>query len=191
MSPDGSIPRCLSGIRRNESEAIEIVWNRYRQALVRVADRTLNSSPRKGADEEDAAVTAFNTFVRRAADGQFYRLNNRHDLWSLLTAITVRKALKLRRKEERAPLEIDPGELACALDTLPQQEMVTMFEDQLSFLFEQLGDPQLREIVLLKLEGYTNQEIAERFGRHVSFTERKLRLIRKVWSTVWEAPTEC
>jgi len=46
---------------------------------------------------------------------------------------------------------------------------------------EALGDEELRGVVVDKMEGYTNQEIAARRGWSLGKVERKLRLIRKTW----------
>ena len=43
-------------------------------------------------------------------------------------------------------------------------------------------DDELRSIALWKLEGYTNEEIATRIGRVVPTVERRLRMIRSLWS---------
>jgi DNA-directed RNA polymerase specialized sigma24 family protein len=47
-------------------------------------------------------------------------------------------------------------------------------------------DDDLRALALLKMEGYTNEEIASRLGRSRATVERKLRLIRRAWEA--EAP---
>ncbi len=41
-----------------------------------------------------------------------------------------------------------------------------------------LGDPELESIALLRMEGYTLEEIAERLGYVARTIKRKLRLIR-------------
>ncbi len=47
------------------------------------------------ADEEDVALSAFESFYRRAEQGQFPQLEDRDDLWQLLFVLTVRKAINL------------------------------------------------------------------------------------------------
>jgi IS30 family transposase len=44
-----------------------------------------------------------------------------------------------------------------------------------------LGDDQLRQIAVWKLEGYSNAEIAAKLGRSDATVERKLKLIRELW----------
>ena len=95
----------------------------------------------------------------------------------------VRKALKVRRKEGKAAKDLAPDMVQdmFADDELGHGFTVT-FTDELRRLLNLLEDDQLRLIVLLKLEGYTNKEIAKRFNRHETFAERKLRLIRRIWT---------
>ena len=56
---------------------------------------------RRAADEEDVALSAFDSFCRGVEQGRFPLLNDRDDLWALLVVITVRKAIDLRQHERR------------------------------------------------------------------------------------------
>lgn len=49
-------------------------------------------------------------------------------------------------------------------------------------LLDVLGDEQLRQIAIWKMEGFTNAEIAEKCGRVIPTVERKLQRIRGIWS---------
>jgi len=49
-------------------------------------------------------------------------------------------------------------------------------------LLENLGDDRLRSLALMKMEGFTNSEIADNLGCSRNTIERKLRLIRGLWS---------
>jgi DNA-directed RNA polymerase specialized sigma24 family protein len=44
-----------------------------------------------------------------------------------------------------------------------------------------LDNEELRRIAVLKMEGYTNQDIAEHLGCAPVTVERRLKLIRKSW----------
>ena len=48
---------------------------------------------------------------------------------------------------------------------------------------DQLGDSSLQRVATFKLEGYTNEEIADRLGCATSTVERKLALIRHKWAS--------
>lgn len=51
-------------------------------------------------------------------------------------------------------------------------------------LLDSLGDETLRNVALWKMEGYTNDEIAERLGCVTRTVERKLEMIRERWREV-------
>jgi DNA-directed RNA polymerase specialized sigma24 family protein len=53
-------------------------------------------------------------------------------------------------------------------------------------LLDRLGSGELQEVALLKMEGYTNAEVAAKLGRSLATVERKLKLIRRTWDG--EAP---
>ena len=48
-------------------------------------------------------------------------------------------------------------------------------------LLEKLGDPQLRQVAVAKMEGFSNQEIAQRLDCALRTVERRLKLIRDEW----------
>jgi DNA-directed RNA polymerase specialized sigma24 family protein len=145
---------------------------------------------RSVADEEDVALDAFDSFHRGVLAGRFPQLDDRHDLWRVLVAITVRKALDLRAWEDRARRggrrrrnfsDLTPDELTavCALE--PDPELAAQFADETRRLMEELGDSTLRSVAAWKLEGYTNAEVAGRLGCSIPTVERKLQRIRIIW----------
>ena len=78
--------------------AQEELWNRYFQRLVALAKTKLDGINKGLGDEEDVALSAFNSFFEGAPAGEFPRLTDRTNLWPLLATITVRKAINLRHK---------------------------------------------------------------------------------------------
>src|SRR6516164_3354508 len=73
----------------------QALWERYFSKLVDLARQRLRGTPRRAADEEDVALSAFDTFCRGVEQGRFPRLKDRDGLWALLVLITVRKAADL------------------------------------------------------------------------------------------------
>jgi DNA-directed RNA polymerase specialized sigma24 family protein len=76
---------------------------------------------------------------------------------------------------------------ATSLHDLLHAEPTTEFLDSVyaegNQLLESLEDPVLREVAQLRMEGYSNEEIAERIDRSVKTVERKFQLIRKYLQT--------
>ena len=75
----------------NSCAAAEL-WERYFQQLVHFARERLGHEPRRVADEEDVALSAFHSFCRGAMSGGFAKLEDRNDLRQLLFLIAARKA---------------------------------------------------------------------------------------------------
>jgi hypothetical protein len=66
---------------------------------VPLARAKLQGLPRRAADAEDVALSAFASFCRGAEAGRFPQLAGGDDLWPLLVVITARKALKCLERE--------------------------------------------------------------------------------------------
>ena len=64
----------------------------------------------------------------------------------------------------------------------PTPELANMMAENCEALLSSLDDDSLRDIALLKLEGYTNEEIAAKLECVSRTVERKLERIRDKWS---------
>src|SRR5262249_53125838 len=78
-----------------------MIQENYFRRLVSLARDRLAGVPRRAADEEDVALSAFDSFCRAAEGGRFPDLHDRDDLWQLLMVITERKACDLANYERR------------------------------------------------------------------------------------------
>src|SRR5262245_22975274 len=101
MASEGSVTRWISLLKDGDPHAAQELWQAYWHRLVALARTRLRSTPRGVADEEDVALSAFDSFCRRAARGRFPRLDDRDDLWQLLLLLTARKAINLAHHERR------------------------------------------------------------------------------------------
>src|SRR5215471_7618917 len=97
MSSEGSITHWLDLLKAGDRAAARPLWQRYFRLLVARARAALGSAPRRAADEEDVALSAFHSFCRGAEHGRFPRLDHRDDLWHILLMLTARKAAHLAR----------------------------------------------------------------------------------------------
>src|SRR5262245_38847831 len=97
----GSVTHWLGRLKGGDAAAARPLWERYFRRLVRLARRRLRGAPRRMADEEDVALSAFDSFCRGAAQGRYPRLDDRDDLWKLLVVMTARKATRLMERERR------------------------------------------------------------------------------------------
>jgi len=175
--------------------AVQALWDRYFDALVRFSRRRLAGAKRREVDEEDVALSAFHSVCARAAAGQFARLEDRHDLWQLLALVAARKAANERKRQTR--LRRGGGRVRgdsvlagsanasgiAGFDGLAvaggRAEDQLMEQEALEGALGSLDDDLLRTIAVAKQEGFTNLEIAGRLRVTERTIERKLRLIRE------------
>jgi DNA-directed RNA polymerase specialized sigma24 family protein len=190
MASDGSITRLIALLKEGDRAAAQPLWDAYFRRLVGLARARLRGTPRGMADEEDVALSAFDSFCRRAERGSFPQLADRDDLWQLLFVLTVRKAIGLARHQGRARRgggrmasldELASWDLDAALGPEPTPELAAQMADECRRLLDGLGDETLRAVARWKMEGWTNREIAERLGCVENTVERKLRSIRRLW----------
>jgi DNA-directed RNA polymerase specialized sigma24 family protein len=199
MSSEGSVTRWIHQLQSGDPAAAERLWVRYFERLVELARVQLRGAPRRAADEEDVALSAFDSFFRCMGHGRFTELVNRESLWRLLVTITLRKAQDLRRhacQQKRGGGKVlgesellDTMDCAAAKAGLeqvvgrePSPDLAVQVAEECRWLLSRLGDATLQSLALLKMEGYTNAEVAARLGCGLRSVERKLRLIRKIWA---------
>jgi RNA polymerase sigma factor (sigma-70 family) len=68
----------------------------------------------------------------------------------------------------------------------PSPAEAAVLNEILERRLEALADPDLRQIALLRLEGYTNRELAHRFDCTERSIERRLERIRSKWMSYAE-----
>lgn len=199
MAADGSVTYWIGQLKAGDPEAAQKLWEGYFQRVVRVARQRLRHHPRRAADEEDVALSAFDSFCQGAVRGRFPLLSDRDSLWQLLITITDRKAIDLIHHEHRrkrggglvhneSAFDVVDGSSGRArgfdglADSGPTPEFAAQLAEEFERLFERLGDESLRAVALWKMQGYSNHEIADKLGCAPRTVERKLRTIRILWS---------
>ena len=186
MPSVGDVTGWLQRLKAGDRGAAQPLWERYFRQLVGLARDRLRALPRAAADEEDVALSAFDSFCRNAEQGRFPRLDDRDDLWALLVTFATRKACDLARHQEcerrdwrrTAPLGAEAGDPAGAE---PDPALAAELAAESGRLLGLLPDERLRALAVRKLEGYTNEEIAGLVGCSLATVERRLKAIRKHW----------
>jgi DNA-directed RNA polymerase specialized sigma24 family protein len=190
VAPDGSVTRWLDQLQGGDVEAARKLWERYFLRLVGLARKRLQGAPRRAADEEDVALSAFESFCRHAAAGRYPDLTDRECLWRLLMVITTRKAAEMARHEGRlkrggGASRVDEAKddqlLDQALSREPSPEFAAQVAEGYERLLHALNDDELEAIAVGRMEGYTVSEIAARHALAPRSIKRKLHVIRTIW----------
>ncbi len=197
MSEHDEITVWLNQLVGGDSGAASELWRTYWQQLIVLARTRLSSSPRRVADEEDVVLSAFNSFCNAAQAGCFPDIRDRYDLWKLLVTITTRKAVAQLRREHAQKrgechvrgesvfdIRVDntamPG-LDNFLHEQPSPAVAAIAAEQVEHLLSQL-DGDYRQTALLKCEGYSLKEIADKMNCASATVRRRLRRIQTQWS---------
>ena len=207
MAQESSDTTLLARLKKNQdAAAAQELWQRYFDRLTRLARTRIKERQRRVSDEEDVALSAFDSFFRGVSAGRFARLDDRQDLWQILVMIAERKAIDQTRRHlaaKRGAGEVrgdsvfvnpnDPNATG-GLDQLagadPTPEFAALFSETCQEMLARLHDPELVQVALLRMEGYNNEEIAAKLGRVTRSVERKLRAIRNIWDRQGEQETD-
>ncbi len=174
--------RWIRGFRENDDIAVTDFWSRYEERLRRLAERNLSDRMKRRIDADDVVQSAFRTFLRRAGQDEF-ELRDRQNLLSLLTTITLNK---IRQKVRHFAAQKRGGDSDQYFETMadlggnqptPDEEAALREIEELLRGF----DEEQQQVVDLKLQNHTNEEIA----RRMQCSERTVRrMIKRVENTL-------
>ncbi|MEL6898157.1 MAG: ECF-type sigma factor, partial [Planctomycetota bacterium] len=168
--------RLVDQVREGDEQATGELWNRYFRRLVRVAAGRLPASMRRTGDEEDVALSAFNSFVAGVRKDKFPDLSGPDNLWGLLITLTSRKVhahIRLLTRQKRGGGQVR-GESAF-MDSVGDErfggiggvhhdgvspDLEIELTEACQELLDRLPDDDLRQIAILRMEGFLVDEIA-------------------------------
>ncbi|MGD9632465.1 MAG: ECF-type sigma factor [Pirellulales bacterium] len=180
----GSVTHWLDQLKLGHQTAADELWKRYFVQLVTLARSRFHGLGRDH-DEEDIALSALKSAFLGVQNRRFPDLADRTGLWPLLVTITARKAINEARRQRAQKrdrgLEVPFHDDRAVVGDAPTPEFALQVAEQIDVLVVALGDDTLRNIVALKLEGYTNEEIAEKLDVSTRTIVRKLQRIRQEW----------
>lgn len=181
-------------------EEVRVLWEKFYRPLRESISRRVQQIRRPVASDSEIALSAFHSMVRATREGRFRDVGNDASLWKLLRTIAIRKANGLHKRlwaEKRGGAEGPIGQheakdgqpagidLAPARNGTPEQRAVA--EELLAELMERLPSDRCREVILLKLEGNDNYEIANALETTTRTVQRMLEKARVEWKRVAQA----
>ena len=175
---DASISRLFADLKAGKQDAANELWAIYFDRLVKLARQRLSDVPKRASDEEDVALSVFNSLCVGAERGRFAEHVRRDDLWHLLLHLTKQKTVDYIRHQTRLKrgggevrgesvfLDAATSSAIGGLDQIvadePGPEMLAVMEEQHRRLLEMLPNGTLRQIAIGRMQGETNEEIAVR-----------------------------
>jgi len=194
LTNDPSITHWIAALKGGDDDAARRLWEAYFERLVALARGHVGMAASGGSDAEDVAQSVFKSLCLGVERGKFPRLNDRDNLWALLVTMTAYKSRDLIRRERflkrGGGRVLNEGALAESQEPVtymeevvgraPTPEFVVQVAEQCELLLSRLSDVR-RRTAELKLQGFTNQEIAEQMDCGVRTVERRLNAVRLSW----------
>ena len=179
----GSVSILISKVKEGDEDSVRELWNRYSGALVRSAQTRISKQVAAKVDSEDLAQSVFFAIYRGAVEDKFDQLNDRAGFWTLVLAITRRKAVDRIRNltaakrggaaAMRASQEAVGESVANLVDRAPSREVDPQVEveceDLLASLKQQLdiedASGMLTRVAMSRIAGLSVKEIAAELDR--------------------------
>lgn len=183
----------LSQVRAGSVDAIAELYHCYFRRSVALAHSRLHDGEGRVIDEEVAAISALDSLVVRMRGGAYADVQDRLQVWRLLARIVDRKVTKYRRQmygPTRSPpqpmlgveqIQHDGSDFAFPLTTKDPTPISNLIADEaLQRLLDALADPAARSVVLLRLDGFNDIEIADRVGHSRRWVSRRMDMIKGI-----------
>jgi RNA polymerase sigma factor (sigma-70 family) len=183
MSSVHSITALLSGVKRADRNAVHALFHRCYNRIAAISLTKLGGAPRRGFDQDDVANSAFREFLSRAAAGDFKKLENRDDVWQVLTLLVgdkVQDGLRHERRKKRGggKPDVPIEQVMEAVSKLDDPSMEAEINDAKQIFLAKLPSDDHRRVVELLAEGYTHEEIAQELDLSVRTVDRRVEDIR-------------
>jgi len=196
---DDPVSMWIEEIRDADDDAAHKVWEHFSARLHQSARKNLRAKTKRVYDEEDVVLSMFHSLCQGLAEGRFPDLNDRDSLWRLMLVITGRKIAnrhrhdKRQRRDDRRTLtdsifsesQLNQGKQLGddLLSREPTPEFVAEFHETSERLIAAIDEPDLKEIALLRVEGFNDSEIADRLDCSRRTVQRRLTMIRQLWES--------
>ncbi len=177
------LKRVVEGEAGFESQAV----SRFSDRLLRLASARMSPRLSRRLDAEDIVQSVFESFFRRHREQQF-DFSTANDVWRLLAAMTYRKTMQAARHHTRQQRDINrekadvpshgPDAQAPPSDA-PTASAVAMMQELLDEILTKLPETH-HEMLLLRLEQYSIDEIADKVQVSTRTVNRTLALVRQI-----------
>ncbi len=165
-------------LRCGDEKLAKEIFDQYLDRLVGMARKRISQRLASRIDAEDIVQSVFRTFFVRARQGQF-EINDPDDICKMLARITVHKTFRqvahhLAGKRSAARETAQSEDQQELIQTLkgrePTPEEAAGLLDQMEHFLAQMK-PEDREILEMRMQGHSSQEISEKLG----ISDRKVR----------------
>jgi len=172
--------RWVQAFKQSDDTAIGEFWKEHQKQLKRIAARYISVPLKQRFDDQDIAQSAFRSFARQMHE-QDFEFDNRNDVANLLFAIAANKAKEKARYHLRQKRGIDQEVYISHLANLDRTEPTPDEQVAFSEILELIGDfaEDEQKIIQLRMDGYSQKDIATQLRCSERTVRRKLKVIQK------------
>lgn len=186
MTSSGSVSTWIAQLKDGEQRAVERLWDRYFPQLIQLARAKMGATARGPRDEEDVALSAFHTCYQALRGDRLGEVRTRDEFWRTLVLFVSGKAIDERRRQMSLKRGGAAGRALLAdLEDMvgrdPDPAFTAQLWDGFTVRLSRLEDDESRQMVLLRLEGFDNDQIAEALGCSARSVRRRLLVVRRIW----------
>lgn len=197
-----SIASYFRKLKKNEPDALDSLCRLFYERLAAIARKRFGNFPLRVIDEYAIANEVLQSFHRRALQGEFSAPREHTEVLITLSQLTRDRVVDAIRRQTaqkrgggqtRGNSIFEPtddrrngsfDQFQAKQETPSTREMA---EERLQALLAKLSGADLRTILFLRYEGFTNEEIADQMETSVATVERKRRRIREQLSEDYPA----
>ena len=193
-------------LKSGDKKAANELIDRYFHRVVAAAEKQLLGRRIPVSDGNDIAVSVFDNLWKRANENRLYgdELRDSQQLWKLLCVMVANKAKDHLRRDsaQKRGGGILKGEswfsdpengVDIGIDDLNGKQLpiadLVILKEQHDHLLDILDDEILRQVCIMRLEGYKVAEIAAAYEKTERWVGRKLNLIRAIWQQEFDSMT--
>jgi len=166
-------------VKDGDQDAAHVLYKRYVQRVFGLVDSKLGVKLRASTEAEDIVQSVFRSMFRGVQEGN-YEVEPGSTLWNLLAVISLSK---LRRRALHQNAQRRDSERLVSLQTVADGEAMDVSTDEfLNICVRETMQklrPLDREILLLRIQGFTLAEISEQMSLSGRTIARRLRTSRK------------
>lgn len=204
---DEKLRAWLNRAVEGDEEGIEQLWRFFYPRLRAAVSRRIATMPRLAGEESDLTSKSLHGFLCHVLRSPDLDLTDLNSVWKLLRVVALRHindVAKNRFSQKRGGLvsttslsQSIPGNRRATRPDGSQYSLVdelqdpsaldpgksVLFDDLLEHLLSKLESEKVRQIVLMRLGGYSNGEIAELMKVSIRTIQRQIKELEQVWTS--------
>lgn len=169
MIENSVIARWALAVNAADQGELATLWDGILPSIQQLAELWLAKSLQRDAQNHDPDLSPIQLFIGRLENRQL-RFRGGDELWRLAASVALSRVDPAEQDGLQSSSKF-AGQVACACRPL----------------LDELADADLESVALFKLNGSTNDEIAETMDCTRRTIQRMLKLIREIWASQIES----